>query len=300
MKPTLLILAAGMGSRYGGLKQLDHFGPSGETIIEYSVYDAIIAGFGKVVFVIRESFADEFKAMFEPKLKGKIKTEYVFQELNNIPEGIPVHPEREKPWGTGHAVLVAKNKIDEPFAMINADDFYGKSAFQSLADYMSGATSSSEACMIGYQINKTLSDFGSVSRGVCVSNEDGFLEDIKERTKIKRENGQIFYYEDDKKFELGENTPVSMNCWAFHQNFFNILETGFTEFLKKSGMELKSEYFVPFEVSDAMERGQITVKVLTCDAKWFGVTYPEDKPFVSEQLNKLIADKEYPTNLWKS
>lgn len=298
MKPTLLILAAGMGSRYGGLKQIDKFGPSGESIIEYSIYDAIQAGFGKVVFIIRDSFAEDFKALFEPKLKGKIEIEYAFQEITTIPEGIPVHPGREKPWGTGHAVLVAKNIINEPFAIINADDFYGKDAFKSLAQYMANNTGEKEACMVGYQIHKTLSDFGTVSRGVCKKDKDGYLIEITERTKIKSEDDKIFFYEGDKKFQLQPETPVSMNCWAFKPNFFTILEKGFAEFLKAHGQELKSEYFFPFEVSDALNRGQVAVKVLTCNAEWFGVTFPADKPFVSKQLNKLIENGEYPDNLW--
>ena len=298
MKPTLLILAAGMGSRYGGLKQIDKFGPSGESIIEYSIYDAIQAGFGKVVFIIRESFSNEFKALFEPKLKGKIELDFVYQELTNIPEGIPVHPEREKPWGTGHAVLVAKDIINEPFAIINADDFYGRDAFKSLAQYMMGSNNDNEACMVGYQIQKTLSDFGTVSRGVCKTDSNNNLVEITERTKIKREGEGIYYYEGEEKFQLEPKTPVSMNCWAFKPGFFAILEKGFSEFLKAHGEELKSEYFFPFEVSDALKRKQINVKVLTCDANWFGVTYPEDKPLVSAEINKLLDNGEYPQNLW--
>lgn len=299
MKPTLLILAAGMGSRYGGLKQLDKFGPSGEAIIEYSVYDAIRAGFGKVVFVIRESFADDFKAVFEPKLAGKIETEYVFQELNKVPEGFTYHPERVKPWGTGHAVLMAKDVINEPFAIINADDFYGADAFATLAKYMATAKDATEYCMVGYQLKKTLSDFGSVSRGVCETDANDNLETITERTKIIGEDEGIFYYEDDKKYPLHPDTPVSMNCWAFHPGFFNFLETKFVDFLNEQGQELKSEYFFPFVVSDTLQAGKISVKVLKSDATWFGVTYPDDKPLVIEKLNRLIETGAYPENLWK-
>ncbi|MCL3780482.1 nucleotidyltransferase [Prolixibacteraceae bacterium JC049] len=299
MKPTLLILAAGMGSRYGGLKQLDQFGPSGEAIIEYSIYDAIRAGFGKVVFVIRESFADDFKAIFEPKLAGKIETEYVYQELNKIPEGFTFNPERVKPWGTGHAVLMAKEVINEPFAIINADDFYGADAFKTLATYMATAENLTEYCMVGYQLKKTLSDFGSVSRGVCETDANGNLDTITERTKIVGEEDGIYYYEGEDKFPLHPDTPVSMNCWAFQPGFFDFLETKFIDFMKEQGQELKSEYFFPFVVSDTLQEGKISVKVLNSDATWFGVTYPDDKPLVIEKLNNLITSGAYPENLWK-
>ena len=298
-KPTLLILAAGMGSRYGGLKQMDEFGPSGESIIDYSIYDAIQAGFGKVVFIIREGLADNFKEVFEPKLKGKIEIEYAYQELDKIPEGIEVRPDREKPWGTGHAILMAKEIIKEPFAIINADDFYSRGAFITLADFMATSTKDNEACMVGYQLQKTLSDFGDVSRGVCKTDDHGYLMEITERTKIKREEVGIFYYENDVKHQLPPDTPVSMNCWAFKPGFFDHLEAGFNAFIKSRGTELKSEYLFPFEVSNALKKGLLTVKVLSCDAQWFGVTYPEDKTYVSSQLNKLIAQGIYPTRLWK-
>ncbi len=298
MKPTLLILAAGMGSRYGGLKQLDQFGPSGEAIIDYSIYDAIKAGFSKVVFVIRESFAEEFKTLFEPRLKGKIETEYVYQELNNIPAGFKLNPEREKPWGTGHAVLVAKSVINEPFAIINADDFYGREAFKTLAGFLTSSKADNEYCMIGYHLDKTLSDFGTVSRGVCKTGAEGNLIEINERTKIKAEEDNIYYYDGDHKFKLDAKTPVSMNCWAFKPGFFNFLETGFQKFMEEKGHELKSEYFFPFEVSDALQKGLIAVKVLNSDANWFGVTYPDDKPLVIKKLNKLIESNVYPASLW--
>ncbi|MDP4185584.1 MAG: NTP transferase domain-containing protein [Bacteroidota bacterium] len=300
MKPTLLILAAGMGSRYGGLKQIDPFGPNGETIIEYSIYDAIRAGFGKVVFVIRESFAEAFKNTFEPKLKGKIETVYVYQELNKIPEGLTYTPERQKPWGTGHAVLMAKDAIKEPFAIINADDFYGKNAYCALAEYLNHPNMSDyEYCMVGYHIEKTLSENGTVSRGVCQTDSNGNLVEINERTKIKAEDGGIFYFEDDKRYPIKQGTPVSMNCWAFKPSFFQFLETDFRTFITEQGQELKSEFFFPFVVSDALNHGKISVKVLDCDSTWFGVTYPEDKPLVINQLNKLIEQGDYPSNLWE-
>lgn len=297
-KPTLLILAAGMGSRYGGLKQLDAFGPSGETILEYSIYDAIKAGFGKVVFVIRESFSDAFKAKFDPKLRGKIEVEYVYQELDNLPEGYSVPEGREKPWGTGHAVLMAKDSIDGPVAIINADDFYGADAYRALVDYMKEAKSDSEYCMIGYQIKNTLTDNGTVSRGVCKVDENDNLVEIVERVKIAREGSDIFYYEEDGKTEVHPETPVSMNCWAFSVGFFNHLENGFKQFLDRAGEEMKSEYFFPFEIADQLNANAISVKVIGSTANWFGVTYPEDKDSVLEELNKLIDNREYPTDLW--
>ncbi|QZT37776.1 nucleotidyltransferase [Halosquirtibacter xylanolyticus] len=298
MKPTLLILAAGMGSRYGGLKQLDAFGPSGETILEYSIYDAIRAGFGKVVFVIRKSFAEEFKSKFASKLEGKIEVDYVFQELDNLPEGYSLPEGREKPWGTGHAVLVAKDAIKEPFAIINADDFYGKDAFVALSQYLSSCTKQSEYCMVGYHLHKTLSDFGSVSRGVCKTDENDMLVEITERTKIVGEEDGIYYYEGEEKNLLDPKTAVSMNCWAFMPGFFDYLQKGFVSFLGRAGEEMKSEYFFPFEVSDQLKSDNITVKVLDSDADWFGVTYPEDKPEVQSKLNKLIKRGDYPEDLW--
>ncbi len=300
MKPTLLILAAGMGSRYGGLKQLDSFGPSGEAIIDYSIYDAVRAGFGKVVFVIREGFSESFKAAFEPKLAGRIETAYVYQELDRIPEGFKAHPERVKPWGTGHAVLMAADVIDSPFAIINADDFYGRQAFEALASHMTSGSPSNEYCMVGYRLAGTLSENGSVSRGVCVTDESGYLTDITERTDIRRENGGIFFHEDGKSFPLTGNENVSMNCWAFQPDFFGYLSEGFQDFLKRRGTELKSEYFFPFEVSDRLQRGQIKVRVLPTESEWFGVTYPEDRPGVEKSLAGLIRRGEYPVSLWAS
>ncbi|QZE15576.1 nucleotidyltransferase [Halosquirtibacter laminarini] len=298
MKPTLLILAAGMGSRYGGLKQLDAFGPSGETILEYSIYDAIRAGFGKVVFVIRKSFSEEFKTKFASKLEGKIEVEYVYQELDNLPEGFSLPEGRVKPWGTGHAVLVAKDVIKEPFAIINADDFYGKDAFVELSQYLSSCTKQSEYCMVGYHLHKTLSDFGSVSRGVCKTDDNDMLVEITERTKIVGEEDGIYYYEGDEKTALDPKTAVSMNCWAFMPGFFDYLQAGFVSFLENAGSEMKSEYFFPFEVSDQLKNNNITVKVLDSDADWFGVTYPDDKPDVLSKLNGLIQRGDYPENLW--
>jgi UTP-glucose-1-phosphate uridylyltransferase len=298
MKPTLLILAAGMGSRYGGLKQMDELGPNGESIIDYSVFDAIRAGFGKVVFVIRPSFADAFKERFESRLKGKIDTEYVFQELENIPEGFKVPEGREKPWGTGHAMLMARGVIKEPFAIINADDFYGKEAYQSAVDFIRNHPADNEYAMIGYALKNTLSEHGTVSRGVCETDSNGYLEEVTERTKIGWENGKIYFYEGDQKTELTGNEPVSMNFWIFKPSFFDELEKGFINFLKEKGGEKKSEYYFNVRADELIKSGKATTLVIDTNAKWFGVTYKEDKPVVRESLNKLIEKGDYPGKLW--
>ncbi len=298
MKPTLLILAAGMGSRYGGLKQMDELGPHGESIIDYSVYDAIQSGFEKVVFVIRKSFADAFKARFEPTLEGKIKTEYVYQELNDLPEGFTLPEGREKPWGTGHAILMAKNVINEPFAIINADDFYGREAYKQVFDFVAESTNNSEYAMVGYALNNTLSEHGTVSRGVCETNEKGNLVNIVERTKIGYEGDKIFFYEGDSKTELTGNEAVSMNFWAFKPEYFKHLEKAFIEFLKEKGTEMKSEFYFNAVVDGLIKKGEASTKVIHTDAKWFGVTYKEDKPLVQDKLNQLIQDDIYPEKLW--
>jgi UTP-glucose-1-phosphate uridylyltransferase len=297
MKPTLLILAAGMGSRYGGLKQMDELGPNGESIIDYSVFDAIRSGFGKVVFVIHPSFAEAFKERFESRLKGKIDTEYVFQELQNIPEGFKVPEGRKKPWGTGHAMLMAKKVINEPFAIINADDFYGKEAYQSAVDFIRHHPADNEYAMIGYALKNTLSEHGTVSRGVCETDNNGYLKGVTERTKIGRENGKIYFYEGDKKTELTGNEPVSMNFWIFKPSFFNELEKGFINFLKERGGKRKSEYYFNVCADELIKSGKATTLVINTDAKWFGVTYQEDKPIVRENLNQLIEKGEYPEKL---
>ncbi len=235
MKPTLLVLAAGMGSRYGGLKQLDTLGPNGESIIDYSVYDAIQAGFKKVVFVIRQSFAQQFKETFDPKLQGKIEVEYVYQELDNLPSGFKVPEGREKPWGTGHAMLMAKDAINGPFAIINADDFYGREAYQTVVDFVANSQDENEYAMVGYALDNTLSEHGTVSRGVCETDENDALVNIVERTKIGYLDGKVVYWEDDKTTELTGKEPVSMNFWAFKNSFFDALENGFLRFLKEKG-----------------------------------------------------------------
>lgn len=298
MKPTLLILAAGMGSRYGGLKQMDALGPNNETIIDFSVFDAINAGFGKVVFIIRESFAEPFKARFEPILKGRIQTEYVFQELTKLPEGFSVPDGREKPWGTGHAILMAKDVIHEPFAIINADDFYGKAAYLQVADFMSNSADSNEYGMVGYYLKNTLSDFGTVSRGVCSTDDHGNMINIIERTKIGKESEQIYFYEEDNRTLLTGNEPVSMNFWAFKPSYFNYLEEGFIKFLTERGSELKSEYYFNAVVDKLIKENKVTTKVINTEAPWFGVTYQEDRPIVQNKIKNLIDQGVYPVSLW--
>lgn len=299
MKPTLLILAAGMGSRFGGLKQVEPVGPNGETILEYSIFDAIRAGFGKVVFVIRESFAEDFKARFESKLSGKIKIEYVYQELNKLPEGFELPDGREKPWGTGHAVLMAKDKINEPFAAINADDFYGAEAYQVMAEYLSKSVKSEVFSMVGYQLNNTLSDFGSVSRGICVTNQNNQLSKITETHKIRLEHGTILCEsENHETVELTGKETVSMNFWGFHPSVFNRIENQFINFLKENIQLPKSEFYIPFVVFEMIQKGQVAVDVLKADSPWFGVTYKEDKPFVIEQIEQLTRKGIYPDKLW--
>jgi UTP-glucose-1-phosphate uridylyltransferase len=298
MKPTLVILAAGMGSRYGGLKQMDAVGPGGEAIIDYSLYDAIRAGFGKVVFIIRTDFAAQFKERFEPRLKGRIETDYAYQSLDKIPEGFTLNPAREKPWGTAHAVWMAEGLVCEPMAVINADDFYGKEAYQTMADFLISSSDDSEYSMIGYHVNKTLSDFGSVSRGVCMTDEKGYLTGVVERTKISRDENGIYFDEPEERFPLNENTPVSMNFWGLKPNVFQYLKEGFSRFLVEKGNEPKSEYFIPILINDNILSGRITTKVLECDANWFGVTYIEDKPLAQKEIQKLIEIGEYPVNLW--
>jgi dTDP-glucose pyrophosphorylase len=302
MKPTLLILAAGIGSRYGSLKQLDHLGPSGETIIDYSIYDAIRAGFGKVVFVIKENIAKEFSEVFDAKLKGKIEVGYAYQEINKVPEGISYSSERQKPWGTGHAVLMAAGNINEPFAIINADDFYGRGSFQSLADFYKEWTpkKGNTYCMVGYELGKTLSEHGSVSRGVCKADGCGFLLDVIERTKIQRDAGGIAYIdENNASFYLDERTTVSMNFWGFTPSFFTHLEKGFSEFMKTNAQSPKAEFYIPTVINDLMKRKEASVRILPCSDQWFGMTYREDRDLVVSKIRELIEEGVYPADLWK-
>ena len=300
MKPTLLILAAGLGSRYGGVKQMDKIGPSGESIIDYSIYDAIRAGFGKVVFVLNPTIEKDFKDIYEPRLKGKIETAFVLQEIDNIPKGVEFNPERVKPWGTGHAVLMAKDVINEPFAVINADDFYGKDAYQVLAEYLKNLSNDeTKYSMVGYLLKNTISEFGTVSRGVCSKDKNDFLTSVVERTSIKKKNDTIVYFENDKELEIDKNSIVSMNFWGFTPLFFKQLESDFTQFIIENAQKLKAEFFIPLVVNNLIKSGEATIKVLTSSAQWFGVTYKEDKPVTIKQVNKLVEQGEYPKNLWK-
>jgi NDP-sugar pyrophosphorylase family protein len=299
MQPTLLILAAGMASRYGSMKQTEGFGPSGETIMDYSIYDAIRAGFGKVVFIIRKDFAEGFKNTFEPKLKGKIKTEYVYQEMSYFLDGAPVPEGRTKPWGTGHAVLCAKDVINEPFAVINADDFYGQDAFVKAAAFLNNDCTEKKYSIIGYELAKTLSEHGTVSRGVCQVDAANDLVSIKERTKIYREGDAIVYEDEAGKHNVPFDSSVSMNFWCFHQSLFPTTETLFHQFVKENSHNLKSEFFIPLIAEDFMHQHGGSVAVIPCSSQWFGVTYKEDAPVVKASVDKLVADGEYPASLWK-
>jgi len=300
MKPTLLILAAGMASRYGSMKQIDGFGPNGETIIDYSIYDAIKAGFGKVVFIIKEEFVDSFKSIFDPKLEGKIAVDYVFQNFDIKQYGIDIEIAREKPWGTGHAILAARNVIKEPFCVINADDFYGLDAFEKMVKFLTEEVTGSNYSMIGYEIAKTLSDFGSVSRGVCKVSHDGYLEEIIERTKVLRDGEAVIYEEDDKQYPLALDTRVSMNFWGFTPEVFKLSEELFQEFAIAHKNNPKAEFFIPIIVETLLNSEGADFKVVPTDSKWFGVTYKEDKPVVQASIDQLIKDGVYPENLWVS
>lgn len=300
MKPTLFVLAAGMGSRYGGLKQLDGLGPNGETIMDYSVFDAKRAGFGKVVFVIRKSFEEDFRTIVLKKYEGVIDTEVVFQDITDVPEGFTYNPERTKPWGTNHAVLMGKGVILEPFAVINADDFYGKDAFEVMAEFLRGVVGKqNEYCMVGYRVGNTLSESGSVSRGVCVVDEKGNLTNVVERTSIERKGDDIIYIDENgNEVAIGENTPVSMNMWGFTPDYFDYSLEDFKKFLTEYGQELKSEFFIPLVVNNLIVAGKATCKVLDSSAKWFGVTYAEDRPEVVAKIQALIEGGVYPAKLY--
>lgn len=302
MKPTLLILAAGMGSRYGKLKQMDAFGPNGETIIDYSIYDAINAGFGKIVFIIRDFFKDEFETYFRSKLGDKIQMEFVSQELSNVPDGCTYTPERSKPWGTAHAIWVAKSVIHEPFGVINADDYYGVESFRQLANFLidSQSSNSQDYAVIAYYLRNTLSDHGTVNRGVCNVGEDGYLKDVKECVKIKRDADNIIRYaEGDVVNVLDENTLVSMNMWGFLPSYFSYCDELFAEFLNNEGNKLTSEFYIPSLIDTLIKRNVLNVSVIDTESDWFGVTYQEDKPFVMNKIKELIDNKIYPNRLWE-
>lgn len=287
-----------MASRYGSMKQIDGFGPNAETIIDYSIYDAIKAGFGKVVFIIKEEFLENFKDIFEPKLKGKIETDYVFQNFDLKQFGIDLEIERAKPWGTAHAILAARNAIKEPFCVINADDFYGFDAYQKMVNFLNNEVTGSNYSMIGYEIGKTLSDYGSVSRGVCKVDATGNLEEIVERTKVYREGETIVFEENDQKYPLAIDTRVSMNFWGFTPEVFKTTEELFREFAANNQDNPKAEFFIPLVAEHLVKSQAADFKVIPTDNKWFGVTYKEDKPIVQASIDGLIKDGVYPENLW--
>ncbi|RYY97622.1 MAG: nucleotidyltransferase [Chitinophagaceae bacterium] len=299
MKPTLVIMAAGMASRYGSMKQIQQFGPSGETIMDYSIFDAIRAGFGKVVFIIRRDFAEDFKNIFEPKLKGRIETEYVFQDMDAYLDGYQAPADRKKPWGTSHAILCAKEAVSGPFAVINADDFYGADGFVKAAEFLNTRAAADHYALVGYQLNNTLSDNGSVSRGVCSVDEKGNLVAINERLKIYRKDGPMVSEEPDGSFlTLDENTRASMNFWCFHPSLFPFLQEEFKTFLQQQGQDPKAEFLIPYSCDRFIKTGRGSIEVLETSAQWFGVTYKEDAPVVTESVKKQVESGAYPNNLW--
>ena len=301
MKPTLFVLAAGMGSRYGGLKQLDGLGPNGETIMDYSIFDAIRGGFGKIVFVIRRDFEQDFRDKVLSKYEGHIPTELVFQAIDDLPEGFTCPADRAKPWGTNHAVLMGKDVIKEPFAVINADDFYSRDAFAVMGKWLSELPegSTGKYSMVGFRICNTLSENGTVARGVCGKNEAGMLTDVVERTEIMRVDGTICYKDENGEWQpVGEETPVSMNFWGFTPDYFGYSEAQFVDFLKENIDKPKSEFFIPLVVDTLINSGKATCEVLDTTAKWFGVTYAADRPGTVEKIQALVDAGEYPNKLF--
>ncbi len=300
MKPTLCVLAAGMASRYGSMKQIQSFGPSGETIMDYSIYDAIQSGFEKIVFIIRKEFATDFKNIFEPKWGNKAETVYVYQEMDSYLNGYIPAADRAKPWGTAHAVLCAMPAIHDPFAVINADDFYGRDAFEKAYQFLRDGCNPSTYSIIGYDLAKTLSENGSVSRGVCQVDDQNNLVSIHERTKIYRNQaGKITYEEEGKTFEVPDTAKVSMNFWCFDPAVFPFIEKIFREFLAKSGQEPKSEFFIPIIGDRFIHEGQGRIKIIPTQASWFGVTYKEDAPGVQASINALVDSGVYPAKLYE-
>lgn len=298
-KPTIVVLAAGLGSRYGSLKQIDQFGPSGETIIDYSIYDAIRAGFKKVVFIIRKNIEEEFKEVFVGKFGDIIEIDYAFQEIDIVPDGINVPVERVKPWGTGHAVLMAADKVNAPFAVINADDFYGEMSFRLLFDHLNGLdVQELNACLIGYRLKNTLSDHGYVSRGVCTLTDGDFLDEVTERTHIQKEGNKIFFIDNEEKYPLTGEELVSMNLVGFTPLFFDTLKVGFEKFVKNNLDNPKAEYFLPDAVTGIIKNQGVKMPVIETPEMTYGVTYQEDKPIVKEMIQKLVERGIYPKNLW--
>lgn len=298
-KPTLVILAAGMASRYGSMKQIAGFGPQNETIMDYSIYDAIRAGFAKVVFIIREDFAENFKAIIEPKLKGKVEVDYVYQSLTSyLPEGFQVPEGRVKPWGTAHAVLCAKNAVKENFVVINADDFYGRDGFRKAYEFCLNGCNEKTYGIIGYTLSNTLSENGTVSRGVCQTDANGNLTAINERVKIYWKGEKVAYEDETGEHEVPANSPVSMNFWVFPPTMFEMTQKMFGKFLQVNASNLKSEFFIPLLGDDFIKKEGGTIKVIPTDASWFGVTYPEDAPGVKASIRALVEKGEYPTPLF--
>jgi NDP-sugar pyrophosphorylase family protein len=301
MQTTLLVLAAGMGSRYGGLKQIDPVGPNGETIIDYSIHDAIRAGFSKVVFVIRKDIEDEFRQSIGSRFEGVIPVEYAFQDLADLPVGFSVPGSRVKPWGTGHAIMAARDLINEPFAAINADDFYGRTAYQLLRTHLNSATDAdcADYAMVGFVLGKTLSDNGSVSRGVCECDKDGFVSRLVERTRIFRDGDDARIVEDDgSETRVAGGSLVSMNFWGFTPSIFDHLDSEFRVFLSEHGTEPKSEFLIPTVTGTLVTRGQARLTMLESPDPWFGITYQEDKPVVTENIRKLVDAGVYPERLF--
>ena len=303
MKPTLLLLAAGMGSRYGGLKQLDGLGPNGETIMDYSIFDAIKAGFGKIVFVIRKDFEDDFRNKILSKYEGHVPVELCFQSLDALPEGFQCPADRVKPWGTNHAVLMAKDVIKEPFCVINCDDFYNRDAFQVIGKFLADLPEGSRNsyAMVGFRVGNTLSDNGTVARGICSKDDKGNLTSVVERTEIMRVDGSVCYKDEQGEWvAVEDNTPVSMNMWGFTPDYFEHSEAYFKEFLSdpKNMENLKAEFFIPLMVNKLVNERTATVKVLDTTSKWFGVTYPEDRPEVVAKLAKLHEEGQYPDQMF--
>lgn len=298
MEPTLVILAAGIASRYGSMKQIQSFGPSGETIMDYSIYDAINAGFKKVVFIIREEFADNFKSIFEPKLNGRIKTEYVFQSLTSFTNGRQIPEERVKPWGTAHAILCCKDAVKEPFAVINADDFYGKDAFKKAYDFIINKCDDTHFAVLGYQLENTLSDYGTVSRGVISTNEKNEMIGITERLKISRKDAKMVDDENGNFVELPEGTKVSMNFFCFAPSYIQLCEEEFQKFLDANLHNPKAEFLIPTMADRFIKQGRGVIEIVPTSAKWFGVTYKEDAPVVQASIDALVNAGEYPRSLW--
>jgi len=301
MEPILLIMAAGMGSRYGGFKQIDPITDEGEIIMDFSLYDAYEAGFRKVIFVIRHDFEDAFKRFIDTRAGKYFDVKYAYQSLDDLPSGFELPEGRKKPWGTGHAILAARNIIDAPFAVINADDYYGKEAFGKIYDYLLNKADEKNYCMVGYNVENTLSDNGSVTRGVCKTTEDNKLIGLKETYDIETIDGRIIYFENDAEFEIEKGTSVSMNMWGIDKSFIKEAQLGFPKFLKETAVSnpLKGEYLLPTMIDDLIKKNKIAVEVLNSKDKWFGVTYKDDKPIVMDSIKKMKSDNKYPKVLWK-